>query len=80
MKNKYTARLTFTDHNTPKLKQVCKDLETAEAQISHWSKQFAGISVLDIFTPENEKICYNANGTYFFTFPAETVKALNLKP
>lgn len=78
--NKYTARITFTDRNTPKLKQTFDTYELAEVQINHWSKQFAGISIMDIFTPQNEKLCFYPNGSYFMTVPADTVKALNLKP
>lgn len=49
-------------------------------QINHWSKQFAGISSLAIFTPQGEKVCFDAMGNYQFTIPEETCKNLNIKP
>lgn len=76
----YIARLTFEDKNSPLLRQECQNELQAIAQILYWVKTKAGIKIMDYFTPQGDKVCFDRDGNYFFTVTAETCKDLNLKP
>ena len=78
--NDYACTLRFKDPNMPDIKQKEKTEQLAIATINHWSKQFASISILYYFTPENDKICFDSMGNYAFTIPSETCVTLGLKP
>jgi hypothetical protein len=79
MNKNYTCKLKFKDNNIPDLIQIEKTESLAISTINHWSKQFAGISSMCFFTPENDCICFGRNANYVFTIPAENCKTLELK-
>ena len=76
----YTVRLKFQDENMPIIKDTCRLETTAVSIVKTWCKQFASIKSIDFFTPTGEKVCYDHNGIYIFTIPADVCKNHNLKP
>lgn len=75
----FTARATFMN-NVPQLKEKCLTEEKASATISNWSKTKAGITSLNIFTPEGAKHTFDAAGNYRFTVSAEICQRMKIKP
>lgn len=72
MKNNknFICKLQFKDSNVPDVQQKEKSFELAKSTVNHWSKQFAGISVLSIYDKiKDDKICLDANCNYLFTIP-----------
>ena len=79
-KSSYVCVMRFRDSNMPKMRQDENTESLAFATIDSWSKRFAAISSLAIYTPQGSKLCFDPMGNYVFTVPPESCKALNLKP
>jgi hypothetical protein len=79
MKNKFTCVLKFRDQNMPKMYQDEKNVDLAVCTINHWSKQFAAIQSLNVYTPEGDKMCFDNFGKYFFTIQAKDLEKLHIE-